>query len=190
MTNLRAALTIVAIVLAGIFIILIVLIEASIITVPSYFFGPAVFWSAVNGIATVTFTTVAVVNMIELRRSRMELVRPRLSLEPAFFEYDTKSGNIIGFNSLNLVNGGTVARDVDIDFSCKGKTDLLYVSSIGEDRGVQIWTGKFSELGGNLSVDVKYRTMYNRSLHEVLSMDIDSITSAKRKIVPVHSIQK
>jgi len=189
MSSSRTVLEILAILLVGVFIVIIILVQESIITIPSYLRDPN-FWLIVSSIATVTFTTVAVVNMIELRRSRMELVRPRLSLEPAFFEYDTKSGNIIGFNSLNLVNGGTVARDVDIDFSCKGKTDLLYVSSIGEDRGVQIWTGKFSELGGSLTVDVKYRTMYNRSLHEVLSMDIDSITSAKRKIVPVHSIQK
>jgi len=164
----------------------IALLEEGIISVPSYL-GTATFWVIANGIATITFTTVAVVNLMELRRSRMELVHPRLSLEPAFFDYDVKTGAITGFTCLNLVNGGTVARDIEMDFSCKGKNDFLYTSSLGTNDRVQIWSGKFSELGSNPVVDVKYKNMFNKALHEVLSINIESINSAKRRIVPVHS---
>jgi hypothetical protein len=51
---------------------------------------------------------------------------------------------------------------------------------------VQIWAGKFAELGNNATVVVKYRDMYNQALQEVLSINIESINSKKRRIVPVH----
>jgi hypothetical protein len=186
MSTLKAVLIIAAILLLGISVSTIVLLVAGIVSVPGVF-GTTIFWVVAESVATIVFTAVAVVNMVELRRSRMELVHPRLSLEPAFFEYDTKTGNVTGFTSLNLVNGGTVARDLEIDFSCEGKTDFLYTSSLGTDDRVQIWAGKFAELGNNTTVDVKYRNMYNQTLHEVLSINIESINSKKRRIVPVHS---
>jgi len=186
MSALRTILIISVIVLLSVSILTIVLLLGGIVTAPS-FFGTTIFWVVAESVATIVFTAVAVVNMVELRRSRMELVHPRLSLEPAFFEYDTKTGNITGFSSLNLVNGGTVARDIEIDFSCEGKTDFLYTSSLGTDDRVQIWTGKFAELGNNTTVAVKYRNMYNQALHEVLSINIESISRKKRRIVPVHS---
>jgi len=186
MSALRTVLIISVIVLLSVSILTIVLLLGGIVTAPSVL-GTTIFWVVAESVATIVFTAVAVVNMVELRRSRMELVHPRLSLEPAFFEYDTKTGNITGFSSLNLVNGGTVARDIEIDFSCEGKTDFLYTSSLGTDDRVQIWTGKFAELGNNTTVAVKYRNMYNQALHEVLSINIESISSKKRRIVPVHS---
>jgi hypothetical protein len=109
-----------------------------------------------------------------------------LALEPTFFEYDTKTGEPVGFNCLSLVNGGTVARDVEIDVYCNGKSSFLYNSSIGMDDRVQIWNGNYRELSGDIVVTVKYKNMYNKSLQEVLSISIDSLNASKRKIVPVH----
>ena len=186
MSILKAIGLIAVILLVSVSALTLVMVQEGIVRNPSYL-GTTTFWIMASGIATIAFTAVAVVNMIELRRSRMELVHPRLSLEPAFFEYDIKTGDITGFTCLNLVNGGTVARDIEIDFSCEGKTDFLYTSSLGTDDRVQIWAGKFSELGGSPIVDVKYKNMYNKALREVLSINIKSINSAKRRIVPVHA---
>jgi hypothetical protein len=141
--------------------------------------------SIVNGVATAVLAAVATMNGLEAKKVRSEMVRPRLALEPTFFEYDSKTGEIIGFTCLNLVNGGTVARDVEIDFCCKGKCSALYASSVGTNDRVQIWNGRFSELGGNITVAVKYRNMFNKSLQEVLAINIDSIKEARRKFVPV-----
>jgi len=149
--------------------------------------GTANTLAIVNGVATAMLAIVATMNGIEAKKVRSELVRPRLALEPTYFEYDTKTGEIVGFNCLNLVNGGIVARDVEIDFSCKGKSSFLYASSIGTNDRVQIWSGQSSELGGNITVAVKYKNMYNKSLQEVLTINIDSVNAAKRKFVPVHS---
>jgi hypothetical protein len=140
----------------------------------------------VNGIATAMLAIVAAMNGIEARRVRSEVVRPRLALEPTFFEYDTKTGEPVGFNCLSLVNGGTVARDVEIDVHYSGKSSFLYNSSVGMNDKVQIWNGKFTELGGSIVVAVKYKNMFNKSLQEVLSIDIDSLNASKRKIAPVH----
>jgi hypothetical protein len=139
----------------------------------------------VNGIATATLAIVAAMNGIEAKKVRSELVRPRLALEPTYYEYD-KTGELVGFNCLNLVNGGTVARDVEIDISYKGKSSFLYNCSIGTNSRVQIWNGRSSELGGSITVAVRYKNMYNKSLQEVLSLNIDSLNAAKRKFVPVH----
>ena len=144
-------------------------------------------FGVVNGIATITLAAVATVNGIEAKKVRSELVRPRLALEPMYFEYDTKTGEIVGFNCLNLVNGGTVARDVEIDFCCGDRCNALYASSIGTNDRVQVWSGRFTELGGNITVAVKYKNLYNKSLQEDLTINIDSINKAKRKFAPVHN---
>jgi hypothetical protein len=141
--------------------------------------------SIINGVATAVLAAVATMNGLEAKKVRSEMVRPRLALEPTYFEYDTKTGEIIGFTCLNLVNGGTVARDVEIDFCCQGKCSSLYASSVGTNDRVQIWNGRFSELGGNITVAVKYKNMFNKTLQEVLTINIDSIKEAKRKFVPV-----
>ena len=146
--------------------------------------------SIVNGIATATLAAVATLNVIEARIVRSEVVRPRLALEPTYFEYDKKTGELVGFNCLTLVNGGTIARDVEIDVSCKGKTSFLYNSSVGTNSRVQIWSGEYNELGGNIVVAVRYKNIYNKSLEEVLSINIDSLISAKRKFVPVQDLSK
>jgi hypothetical protein len=140
----------------------------------------------VNGVATAMLAIVATMNGIEARRVRSEVVRPRLALEPTFFEYDTKTGEPVGFNVLSLVNGGTLARDVEIDVHYSGKSSFLYNSSVGTNDRVQIWSGKSTELGGTVVVGVKYKNMYNKSLQEVLSINIDSLNVSKRKFAPVH----
>jgi hypothetical protein len=186
MNILKTVSIIAAIVLFSLLIAAVVLVQLGVVTVPAYL-GSQGFWVIASGVATIAFTTVAVVNMVELRISRMELVHPRLSLEPSLFDYDVKTNDITGFSCLNLVNGGTVARDIEIDFSHQGKTDFLYTSSLGTNERVQIWAGKFAELGNKIDVDVKFKNMYNKPLHEVLSINIDSINKAKRKIVPIQN---
>jgi len=183
-------------VIAGILVLLVVISLAhysGLLQSISYMFadlGTANTLAIVNGVATAMLAIVATMNGIEAKKVRSELVRPRLALEPTYFEYDTKTGAIVGFNCLTLVNGGVVARDVEIDFSCKGKSSFLYASSIGTNDRVQVWSGQSSELGGNITVAVKYKNMYNKSLQEVLSINIDSVNAAKRKFVPVYGTYK
>jgi hypothetical protein len=142
-------------------------------------------FTVINLIATVIFALVATINMLESKKVRGEMVRPHLALEPAFFEYDMKTGDIVGFTCLNLLNGGTVARDVEIDFCCSGKCTALYAASVGTNDRVQIWNGRFSELGSNVTTKVRYKNMFDKSLEEVFTINIDSIRKANRKFVPV-----
>jgi hypothetical protein len=141
----------------------------------------------INGLATIALTLVAYTNMRESKKVRSEMVRPHLALEPTLFEYDPTTGEIIGFNCLNLVNGGTVARDVEIDLSCRGISSLYYTSSIGTSDRVKIWSGQFNELGGNIEVAVRYKNMFNKNIQEVLSINIDSLKVSKRKLLALHN---
>jgi hypothetical protein len=141
--------------------------------------------SIINGAATIVLAAVAAVNMREGKMVRGEMVRPHLALEPAYYEFDMKTGEITGFTCLNLVNGGAGARDVEIDFCCGEKCSMLYASSIGTNDRVQLWNGRFSELGSSVKVDVRYKNRFGKALEESFSIDIDSIRKSKRKFVPV-----
>ncbi len=143
--------------------------------------------TVINCIATAVLASVAFVNMTEAKKMRSEMARPRLALEPSFFEYD-KDGDVSGFNCLNLCNGGAVARDVEIDIHNGEKISFLYASSIGTNDRVQILNGKSSDFAGVIDVIVRYKNMYNKSILEELSMSIKSINEAKRKLVPVHDM--
>ena len=138
-----------------------------------------------NGIATIVLAAVAAVNMREGKMVRGEMVRPHLALEPAYYEFDMKTGDITGFTCLNLANGGAGARDVEIDFCCSGKCSALYASSMGTNDRVQLWNGRFAELGSNVTVGVRYKNMFGKTLEETFTINIDSIKKGKRKFVPV-----
>jgi len=142
-------------------------------------------FGVINGLATIALTTVAAVNMLESKKVRGEMVRPHLALEPAYYEFDMKTGDIVGFTCLNLVNGGAGARDVEIDFCCSEKCTALYASSIGTNDRVQLWNGRFAELGHNVTVAVKYKNMFGKPLEESFTINIESIKKGKRKFVPV-----
>jgi hypothetical protein len=62
---------------------------------------------------------------------------------------------------------------------------MLYASSIGTNDRVQLWNGRFSELGSSVKVDVRYKNRFGKALEESFSIDIDSIRKSKRKFVPV-----
>jgi hypothetical protein len=147
--------------------------------------GQTLLFTVINGLSTIAFAVVATINMLESKKVRGEMVRPHLALEPAYFEYDMKTGDIIGFTCLNLLNAGTIARDVEIDFCCSGKCTALYAASVGTNDRVQIWNGRFSELGSNVTAKVRYKNMFDKSLEEVFTINIDSIKKANRKFVPV-----
>jgi len=119
--------------------------------------------------------------MLEARKLRFESVRPNLSLEPAEF---TIGG---GFVMVKLVNGGVVARDIEIDVDYQGRKDLLCTSSIGTRQKVTIMMSNFPGAGGVAKVIVKYNDLYGKSHVENLSIDFDSINSAKRLFESVTS---
>ncbi len=142
-------------------------------------------FGVINGMATIALAAVAAVNMREGKMVRGEMVRPHLALEPAYYEFDMKTGEITGFTCLNLVNGGAGARDVEIDFCSSEKCSALYASSVGTNDRVQLWNGRFAELGNNVTVKVRYKNMFGKSLDETFTINIDSIKKGKRKFVPV-----
>jgi hypothetical protein len=133
----------------------------------------------VTGTATVVLVIITALQMLEARKLRYESVRPNLSLEPAEF---TIGG---GFIMVSLVNGGVVARDLEIDVDYQGNKDLLCTSSIGANQKVTVLMGNFPEAGGNAKVAVRYHDMYGKAHTETLCIDFDTINKVKRRIVRV-----
>jgi hypothetical protein len=135
----------------------------------------------VNGIATSVLVIVTALQMLEARKLRLESVRPNLSLEPAEFNLGG------GFIMVKLVNGGVVARDIEIDVNYRGKQDLLCTSSLANGQRVTILMGNFPTEGGLAKIIVRYSDLYGKRHTENLSIDFDSINNAQRRVVSVTS---
>lgn len=143
--------------------------------------------AVISGVTTVVLVAVTTLHVMEAKKLREELGHPHLSLEPEYFVYDSKTGAITGFNCLNLVNSGMVARDVEIDISFKEKNDFLYVAAIGTNNRVQIWNGEPAELGKTIEVKVRCLDSYNHVHREELKIDINALRTDKRRFASVQN---
>lgn len=140
-------------------------------------------WSLalVNGIVTTVLVAISALHMLEARRIRYEAVKPIMSLQPAMYLAGGAS-----FLLLHLVNGGVVARDVEIDTFYRGNRSSLYVSSMGTGERSPILhapdRSSFPESGGIVKVRVKYKDTYGKKHIQDLSLDFDSLVEVGRQI--------
>lgn len=119
--------------------------------------------------------------MLEARRTRLESVKPNLSLQPAEYLYGG------GFGALHLVNSGGVARNAEIDVVHKKKKRAFFISSIGSGERVPVLSGSFPSERGVVRVHVKCGDSYGLRHQDELSIDFDSLETASRKIAYILS---
>jgi len=135
----------------------------------------------VNGILTAVLVTITSLQMTEARRTRLEANRPSFSLQPAIYVLGG------GFISLDLVNGGGTARNIEIDVSHLKANTLLYNSSIGKSERTSVLQGHFPSVGGLVKVHVKYADSYGHMHEEDLQLDFNSLGKANRSITYLKS---
>jgi hypothetical protein len=89
----------------------------------------------------------------EMKQSRLDAVRPSLSLEPGDFLFGG------GFVSLYLMNSGGVAKDVriDIELTNPNSKEVLFVPTINREHKVYLQVvGEVQNKGGLVKVHVDF----------------------------------
>ena len=120
----------------------------------------------------------------EMKQSRLDAMKPILSLEPGHF---TLGG---GFAALYLVNSGGVAKDVKIDIQVTKPESKksLFVPALGREHKVYLQVGDEAQRwGGVIKVDVHFRDGYNQSLSESLLIDFSDLKQEGREVWPQDS---
>lgn len=115
----------------------------------------------------------------EMKQSRLDAVKPALSLQPEGFTFGG------GFSALYLVNSGGVAKDVkiDIEVTKPESKKLLFVPAINREHKVYLEEGgKAKDQGGLIKVHVDFKDGYNQSLSESLSIDFSELKKEGRAI--------
>lgn len=115
----------------------------------------------------------------EMRQSRLDAVKPALSLQPEGF---TIGG---GFTALYLVNSGGVARDVriDIEVTNPDSKKVLFVPAINRERKVYLQvSGEVQDKGGLIKVHVNFKDSYNQRFMETHKIDFSKLKKEGREI--------
>jgi hypothetical protein len=120
----------------------------------------------------------------EMKQSRLDAVKPNLSLQPGDF---TIGG---GFSGLYLVNSGGVAKDVKVDIEMvKLKSrKSLFVPAIDAQHWVYLGAvAKAQDQTGVIRVHMQFKDGYNQPLSESLSIDFSDLKEEDREIIGQYS---
>lgn len=115
----------------------------------------------------------------EMRQSRLDAVKPALSLQPEIFKFGGS------FSALYLMNSGGVAKDVriDIEVTNPDSKKVLFVPAI--DKGNKVFLdvgGKVQDVGGLIKVHVNFNDSYNQNLSEFLSINFSELKKEVREV--------
>ena len=122
-------------------------------------------WVSVG--VTAILVIINIIYAYELRKMRLESVKPIFSLRPSLIIRDEPM-------ELYLLNTGGVAKDVDIDtFINSEKKDSLFVASVPTNGEVDLKIGlnKVMEKKGKIDVILSYKTSYDKKLNNTLPLD-------------------
>ena len=116
----------------------------------------------------------------EMRQSRLDAVKPMLSLQPEEFTFG-------GDFNVHLRNSGGVAKDVkvDVEITELGVKKALFVPAINREHSVRLDIGdirRILESGGSLKVHVNFKDSYGQSLKDSLSIDFSKLKEEGREI--------
>lgn len=119
----------------------------------------------------------------EMRQSRLDAVRPSLSLQPGGFTFGG------GFSFIYIRNSGGVAKEVKIDIEITNPQikKALFIPAINRDNMVylpidDIGIGAVQNMGGLMTVYVNFKDSYNQSLSESLSIDFSELKKEGREL--------
>lgn len=127
----------------------------------------------------------------EMKQSRLDTVKPALSLQPEEFDM---GGNL---SALYLVNSGGVAKDVKIDIEVTNPESkkLLFVPTINREHKVYLEGGAQAQhQGGLIKVHADFKDGYNQTFRESFLIDFSELKKEGRVIQgqysELHEIRK
>ena len=120
----------------------------------------------------------------EMKQSRLDAVKPYLSLQPGDF---TEDG---GFGGLYLINSGGTAKDVkiDIEIAKPESTRSLFAPAIEREHWVYLGPiTKAQDQTEVITVRLQFRDGYNHPHNDSLSIDLADLRKEGREIIGRYS---
>ena len=122
----------------------------------------------------------------EMQQSRLDAVKPALSLQPGLF-YDGGS-----FGALYIHNSGGVAKEVKVDIKTSNPKMEKHIFLPALNRGYRIYlydipVGKLRDTGGLVEIAINYKDSYNQSGQEHLSFDFAALKAEGREVIAQES---
>lgn len=133
-------------------------------------------WVSVG--VTAILVIINIIYAYEMRKMRLESVKPIFSLRPSLVIRDEPM-------ELYLLNNGDVAKDVNIDtFVNAEKKDLFFVASVPTNGEVDLDIGlkEIKEKEGKIDVILSYKNRYGKEKKEPLSLDYKTLSENERKL--------
>jgi len=140
--------------------------------------------TAIYAFATIMLVLENQKTLKEMQQSRLDSVKPALSLQPEGFSFGG------GFSSLYLVNSGGVAKKVNIDVEVRDphSKKLYYVPAIDKEHKVYLEiAGEVQKKGSVIIVSVSYYDNYDQKKNETYQIDFSELLKEGRKIWGQHS---
>ena len=118
----------------------------------------------------------------EMRQSRLDAVKPALSLQPGMFTMDGR------FHALYLVNSGGVAKGIKIDINVSNPPlkKALFMTALNKEYLAYLPINNISKLyntGGLVEISVTYKDSYDQSLNTILSFDFANLKEEGRDVI-------
>ena len=118
----------------------------------------------------------------EMKQSRLDAVKPSLSLQPWGFTFGG------GFGALCLVNSGGVAKGVKIDITISNPPSKksLFMTALDKEYMAYLPIDNIGELqrtGALVEIVATYKDGYNQSLSEHLSFDFSNLLKEGRGVI-------
>lgn len=120
----------------------------------------------------------------EMKQSRLDAVKPNLSLQPGDFTLDG------GFSGLYLINSGGTAKDVkiDIEMAMPKSTKLLFATAIEREHWVYLVPiTKAQDQTEVITVRLQFKDGYNNLHNDSLSIDLADLRKEGREIIGRYS---
>ncbi|TRZ49836.1 MAG: hypothetical protein D4S01_07850 [Dehalococcoidia bacterium] len=180
-------------------IVVLILLQRAFLLYPSDFINIA--WYALVGFTAIyAFVSMMVMTatfkqaketrrMIEeIRQSRLDAVKPALSLQPGWF---FEGG---GFGALYLRNSGGVSKEVKVDIEITDPSEKisLFIPAINKEHEVLLPIKNIHEAqraGSHVKVYANFKDSYNQNLSETLSIDFANLKEEGRDVMGQESEQ-
>jgi len=117
----------------------------------------------------------------EMKRARLDAVKPSLSLQPEDFFLGG------GFSSLFLRNSGGVAKEVKVDIETTNpkSNKALFFPAIDRDHIAYLAIdniGNIQRNGGLVTISINFKDSYNRILNDSFSINFSELKNEGREL--------
>lgn len=150
-----------------------------------------------SSITFISIVALSIITFYYLRETRLIRKVSETSLLPSFSFIPDSWSMSGGFNSLNIINTGGIAREISLDFKTtiesEQKDHKFYIVSLNQNALSNIPRYDISQIN-KLKVEISCKDINNKAFKETLSIDFEEIKKQNQEIIyqsdPLYSISE